>query len=401
MNILFLSLGEFDSFQAGSVHVDLMKKFSEEHNVFLACKNERRNNENTKLEQVGCINVLRVRTGNLKNVGLIEKGISTIRLERQFICAIKKFFSDISFDLVLYTTPPITFARVVQYIKQRDGAISYLMLKDIFPQNAVDIGMLSIQGVRKLPYMFFRHKERQLYKVSDYIGCMSPANVKYILKNNPSIDPCKVEICPNCINVVDHSVTDQQRIEIRKKYNIPLDKIVFVYGGNLGKPQGIDFLIKCLDSQAQMSDVYFLIIGSGTEYSKLECHINNSKQTNVRLMNKIPRADYDKLVGGCDVGLIFLDHRFTIPNFPSRILSYMQAKLPVYAVTDENTDIGQIAVENAFGWWTVSNDLDAFCQTIELIKTGDRKNMGCTAYDFLLDNYSVDNGYRQIIKHML
>ena len=297
MNILFLSLGEFDSFQAGSVHVDLMKKFSEEHNVFLACKNERRNNENTKLEQVGCINVLRVRTGNLKNVGLIEKGISTIRLERQFICAIKKFFSDISFDLVLYTTPPITFARVVQYIKQRDGAISYLMLKDIFPQNAVDIGMLSIQGVRKLPYMFFRHKERQLYKVSDYIGCMSPANVKYILKNNPSIDPCKVEICPNCINVVDHSVTDQQRIEIRKKYNIPLDKIVFVYGGNLGKPQGIDFLIKCLDSQAQMSDVYFLIIGSGTEYSKLECHINNSKQTNVRLMNKIPRADYDKLVG--------------------------------------------------------------------------------------------------------
>ena len=401
MNILFLSLGEFDSFQAGSVHVDLMKKFSEEHNVFLACKNERRNNENTKLEQVGCINVLRVRTGNLKNVGLIEKGISTIRLERQFICAIKKFFSDISFDLVLYTTPPITFARVVQYIKQRDGAISYLMLKDIFPQNAVDIGMLSIQGVRKLPYMFFRHKERQLYKISDYIGCMSPANVKYILKNNPSIDPCKVEICPNCINVVDHSVTDQQRIEIRKKYNIPLDKIVFVYGGNLGKPQGIDFLIKCLDSQAQMSDVYFLIIGSGTEYSKLECHINNSKQTNVRLMNKIPRADYDKLVGGCDVGLIFLDHRFTIPNFPSRILSYMQAKLPVYAVTDENTDIGQIAVENAFGWWTVSNDLDAFCQTIELIKTGDRKNMGCTAYDFLLDNYSVDNGYRQIIKHML
>ena len=401
MNILFLSLGEFDSFQAVSVHVDLMKKFSEEHNVFLACKNERRNNENTKLEQVGCINVLRVRTGNLKNVGLIEKGISTIRLERQFICAIKKFFSDISFDLVLYTTPPITFARVVQYIKQRDGAISYLMLKDIFPQNAVDIGMLSIQGVRKLPYMFFRHKERQLYKVSDYIGCMSPANVKYILKNNPSIDPCKVEICPNCINVVDHSVTDQQRIEIRKKYNIPLDKIVFVYGGNLGKPQGIDFLIKCLDSQAQMSDVYFLIIGSGTEYSKLECHINNSKQTNVRLMNKIPRADYDKLVGGCDVGLIFLDHRFTIPNFPSRILSYMQAKLPVYAVTDENTDIGQIAVENAFGWWTVSNDLDAFCQTIELIKTGDRKNMGCTAYDFLLDNYSVDNGYRQIIKHML
>ena len=51
------------------------------------------------------------------------------------------------------------------------------------------------------------------------------------------------------------------------------------------------------------------------------------------------------LANSCDVGLIFLDKRFTIPNFPSRLLSYMQASMPVLAATDVNTDIGKVIEE--------------------------------------------------------
>ena len=57
-------------------------------------------------------------------------------------------------------------------------------------------------------------------------------------------------------------------------------------------------------------------------------------------MRSLPKADYETIVASCDVGMIFLDHRFTIPNFPSRMLSYMKAKIPILAVTDPNTDVG-------------------------------------------------------------
>ena len=150
-------------------------------------------------------------------------------------------------------------------MKKRDGAKTYLLLKDIFPQNAVDLGMMSKSGIKGLIYRVFRKKEKKLYRISDYIGCMSQANVDYVLKHNPDINPEKVEICSNSVEVVDMSVDEKTRDEIRRKYDIPLDKKIFVYGGNLGKPQGIDFMIECLKSQEKNDAVFFLIVGHGTE----------------------------------------------------------------------------------------------------------------------------------------
>ena len=193
----------------------------------------------------------------------------------------------------------------------------------------------------------------------------------------------------------------EKRSLIRHKYNIPNDKIVFVYGGNLGKPQGIDFLIECLRSQQDNSEVYFLIIGSGTEYQKLENYYKASRQDNLKVMSALPKADYDKMIYACDVGMIFLDRRFTIPNFPSRLLSYMQAKLPVFAVTDENTDVGKIITDGQFGWWSRAGDIESFCLTLKGILNEDIKFAGEKAYEYLLQNYTVQNTYKIIMEHFI
>ena len=94
-------------------------------------------------------------------------------------------------------------------------------------------------------YRYFRKIEQELYRVSDFIGCMSDANCKYIIEHNNIIRE-KVEVCPNSIDVFDKSISEERRKEVREKYSLPLDKVIFVYGGNLGKPQDIPFIIKCL-----------------------------------------------------------------------------------------------------------------------------------------------------------
>ena len=223
---------------------------------------------------------------------------------------------------------------------------------------------------------------------------MSPANVKYILNHNPEVDSSKVEVCPNAIEVKDKSIDDESRIAIRNKYGIPLDKTVFVYGGNLGKPQGIPFLIDCLRAQHN-EDAFFLIVGDGTEYGKLEAFIEEERPFNVMLMKKLPKEDYDTMVAACDVGMIFLDHRFTIPNFPSRILSYMQAKLPVLAVTDPNTDIGEIITDGGFGWWINDNSIIHFKNIIAEAIAG--KELLNNSYEYLLLKYDVSKAYNIIM----
>lgn len=400
MNVLFLTTGRIDSIEQHSIYPDLLRYFRDQgHNVYTVGSYEKREGKETELKEDHGAKMLYVKIGNLTQTNLIEKGISTVMVESQYLSAIKKYFSDVKFDLVLYSTPPITLVKVVEFVKRRDGAKTYLLLKDIFPQNAVDLEMMKKSGLKGLLYKYFRKKEKSLYKVSDYIGCMSQANVDYVINHNPEVDPSIVEICPNCVEPLDKSVSTDKRIAIRNKYDIPLDKKVFIYGGNLGKPQGIPFLIECLKSQKDNNNVHFVVVGSGTEYSKLESFIKEYKPTNVKLMKRLPKEDYDTMVGACDVGMIFLDHRFTIPNFPSRLLSYMQAKIPVLAVTDSNTDIGNVIVEGGFGWWCESNDVNNFDKLVSKINLDKLEEQKVLEYSFLEETYSVEKAYNTIMSH--
>ena len=398
MNLLFLSLLDFDSIEERNIYTDLLREFrNHKYHVYAISPSERRKGKKTFVVNEDGTSILKLRIGNIQKVNLIEKGISTLSIESKFIKGIRKYFSNVKFDLVLYSTPPITFCNVIQYVKRRDGACTYLMLKDIFPQNAVDIGILSTTGVKGIVYQYFRKREKKLYAISDRIGCMSQANVDYIVQHNPSINADIVEICPNSVEVVDMSVDVKTRESIRKKYNLPLDKLIFVYGGNLGKPQGIPFLIQCIKSQKENGDVFFLIVGDGTEYHLLDEFVRGETQKNVKLMKHLPKEEFDILVGACDVGMIFLDHRFTIPNFPSRLLSYMQAKIPVLAVTDTATDIGKVIVENGFGWWCESNDVNYFSNVLsEIMTERNAKRMSELIYGFLLTEYSTSKCYKII-----
>lgn len=411
MNILYFTLDDFESLMNyHSINTDLLREFQKYgHKVHVITPSEKRKGLPTKIFQENGAVILKPQIGNIQKTNIIEKGISTFTIGNILIRAIKKYLGNVKFDLILYCTPPITFLSAIEYVKKRDNARTYLLLKDIFPQNAVDLEMMSTYGVRGLLYRHFRAQEKKLYEVSDHIGCMSTANVQYVLNHNPEVkkrdDKARqegkeiVEVCPNAIEVVDKSVNEEARSKIRKKYGIPLDKTVFVYGGNLGKPQGIPFIIECMKKCENVYDVFFLIVGDGAEYSMLEEYVMTKQPANVKLMRHLPKEDYDAMVGACDVGLIFLDHRFTIPNFPSRMLSYMQAKLPVLACTDPHTDIGKVITEGRFGWWCESNNQNGFVENVKRVLETDLCLFGDNAFDYLKYNYDVEDSIKIVLQH--
>lgn len=403
MNVLFLTLARITSIEPKGIYSDLMRKFRDEgHSVYIVTPNERRLGKKTELIDSDGVKILGVKTLNIQKTNVVEKGIGTLLFESQYKAAIKKYLLGVKFDLILYSTPPITFTSVVRYLKKRNPkAVSYLLLKDIFPQNAVDLGMFS---KKSLFYKMFRRKEIALYKASDYIGCMSPANVKFVLDHNDFVSPDKIEVAPNSIEVLPDNQTEEEkalkRRNIREKYSLPQDKPVFIYGGNLGKPQGIPFLIECLKALKNRSDLHFVIAGDGTEFNNINNWIEFARPKNVSLFKRLPKEDYEALASTCDVGLIFLDHRFTIPNYPSRLLSYLSAKMPVIAATDRNTDIGSIAEENGYGFWCESNDVEAFCKCVDKILQFNRFIMGECGYVFLNKNYRVDDTFLPIMSHL-
>lgn len=403
MNLLFLTISTVvNHIQSNGIYNDLMRKFRDEgHEVYIIYPNERKYGLPTALKEEEGIHSLAVRTLNAQKTTVIEKGIGQLLLESQFKSALKKYFGGVKFDLILYSTPPITFNSVIKYAKKRSGgkALTYLLLKDIFPQNAVDLGMMTKSGLKGILYRMFRKKEEELYRITDYIGCMSPANVEYVLKHNPSVDRAKVEVAPNSYDVpAAYDAVDKE--SIRKKYNLPTGRPVFLYGGNMGKPQGIPFLVECMKAVKDRKDCHFLLVGDGTEYTKLESFVAENQPKSISVFRRLPKADYDALAAACDVGLIFLDYRFSIPNYPSRLLPYLIGKKPILAATDPNCDTGLIAEENGYGFYCPSNSVEEFVKAVDKILASDIKQMGENGYQFFLNNYTTEHTYNAIINHL-
>ena len=392
-----MTLARINSIEEQGIYTDLLRKFRDYgHEVIIVCPTERKYGSRTKYIQEGGVRILNVWTTNIQKTNLIEKGISTLFLEFYYYNAIRKYVNYKNVDLILYSTPPITFTYLIKRLKKASNAKTYLLLKDIFPQNAVDLNFFKSGG---FIYKYFRRKEKNLYRISDFIGCMSPANLDYVLDNNPEIEKKKLEVNPNSIEVKENVFGSE--IDLYAKYNIPKNKVIFIFGGNLGIPQGIDYLKANIAYCKAIKEVFFLIIGDGTEYNNIRHWIQTEGIINALLIKELPKADYDEIIKLSDVGLIFLNPLFTIPNFPSRILSYMQNCLPVICATDLVTDIGEIAVNNNFGYKCLTSDSEVFFEYVtKLLDENLRITMGKNGFEFLYKEYSVENSYNKIIEKL-
>lgn len=394
MKVLFLTLSRISNIEDSNIYTDILRQFEKnKHEVFIVCPSERKFRKSTSYFEKNLVKILSVWTPNIQKTNIFEKTIGTIALEYLYYFAIKKYFSNIKFDLIIYSTPPITFTNLIRKLKIKNSTTTYLLLKDIFPQNAVDLGLLRKKSI---VYKYFRLKEINLYNLSDYIGCMSNANLEYILKNNLQVSQNKIEVNPNSIEIGYNAFNNISKSEISSKYNIPDDKIIFIYGGNLGLPQGIEYIVNNIHKSIFLEDAFFLIIGDGTEYDKLSKLIVGLK--NVLIIRELPKIEYYQILQIADVGLIFLNPKFTIPNFPSRILSYMENKLPVLLATDDATDIGIIAQNNKFGLTCNILNNDMFVDHVKALLNKDlRIEMGLNAFNYLREEYSVENSYKKII----
>lgn len=398
-NILFITQLRIESLNDRGIYHDLLRDLKNRgHRIHVVSPFERRFNLNTKLKNTEQVKILNVKSFNVEKTSLFEKALYTLTLEYIFMNAIKKYFRNIKFDLIIYSTPPITTTRIISYIKRKHGAYSYLLLKDIFPQNAVDLNFIKKDS---FIHKYFLKVEKKLYELSDKIGCMSLANYNYIIKSNPNIELSKLEINPNSIEPIDVNEIKHKNKSIKTKYLLPLDKKIFIYGGNLGKPQGLDFLLDTI-KRTTRTDVFFLIVGSGTEYIRIQKWFKFNQPKNAMLIKNLPKFEYDKLLSVCDVGLIFLNPNFTIPNYPSRLLSYLEMKLPVIAATDINTDIGRDLEDYECGFSVISGDSNEMQIAIDkvvksLITSNDLKN---NAYKLLNDKFNVNKSSELILNAM-
>ena len=260
----------------------------------------------------------------------------------------KPFLMD-TVELVVWYSPSIFWGPLVKRIKKRWGCRSYLILRDIFPDWAVDLGLLS----KANPVLyFFSQVARYQYQQADAIGVQSPKNQDYLIKKIPQLKT-KVRVLWNWMR----EDGDQKKCSIRVSETSLSGKKVFVYAGNIGVAQGINVFLKIIQAFNGKEKIGFLFVGRGSEMSRLKEMVSKAKLENVLFYPEIPAEQINDLYAQCDAGMIVLDERHKTHNIPGKFVSYMYAGLPVFGVVNFGNDLVQIARNNVLGYIADSSEI--------------------------------------------
>jgi glycosyltransferase involved in cell wall biosynthesis len=344
------------------------------------------------VERDAGVTVLRVKSGKIKGAGHVLRAINEARLSTTIWTKGRSFFSAHPCDLIVFYSPSIFLGDVVARLKRCWACPAYLVLRDIFPQWAVDAGVL-----RNGPACwYFRRKEQAQYAAADVIGVQSPANMHYFRQQHPDhLRRC--DVLYNWTTLDEHDVPNTN---FRRR--IGLDgKVIFFYGGNIGVAQDMDNIVRLADRLRGERDVHFLLLGDGSEFARLQREIARRALSNVTLHPAVSQREYQGILSEIDVGLISLDRHLKTQNLPGKMLGYMYHCRPVLASINAGNDLGDLLLRHRAGLACVNPDDEAFHDgALQLARNPHmREQLGNNGRRLLEQTFSVARAAGQILSH--
>ena len=333
----------------------------------------------------------------LTNVGIIKKGIADILFPYFCRLSVKKYIGRYQPDLIISTTPTLGFGKSISFLKNNNLKCKhYLVLRDIWPEA---FKLFDFDTKFPLVYKWYRKQEKYLYNTADIIGCMSEGNIEFVNKSNPEIGIDKLKLLPNWADVEELNSIDES---IRTKYKLD-DKIVFIYGGNMSVPQGLDNILNLAERQIRRDNILFLLIGKGTELERIKKLAKEKALTNMEFLDYLPKKDYESLLRISDVGLISLNKKLKTPSIPSKTLSYWNLEKPIFAIIDSVTDYGiNIIDKSQSGLWELSTEINKIDEKFDIICRDGilRKKMGKNGRIYMTENCTTELIYNKIMQHL-
>jgi colanic acid biosynthesis glycosyl transferase WcaI len=326
------------------------------------------------------IRVVRVRTLHHHKVGFVFRGIAQLALPMLFRRAIRKYVHE-RIDAVVVYSPPLTLAKAGYRVKKRSHSTFILNVQDIFPQNAIDLGIMK----NRLVIRFFERLEKRMYRGADRIVVHSNGNREYLI-DKKNLPENKVHVVYNWIDVSQYDRVSQTG-RFRKMYSLE-NKLVFLFGGVIGPSQCLEVVIRVAEKLKDYPDICFLLVGDGTEKPRLMDMADSMGLENVLFKPFVSMNDYPELVKEADVGLVCLSPENRTPVVPGKILAYMASKIPVAGFLNRESDGHGIISDAGCGATALSKSVDDVREVI-MNMYNQKKNLKLMG----------ENGYRYLLRH--
>ncbi len=299
------------------------------------------------IEQAYGATVLRCRAPTTKDIGYVRRTINEWRLPYVLLRGLRQ--SDLRarrWEGIVWYSPTIFLGPIVRILRREHGCRSYLILRDIFPQWALDLGLM-----RKGPaYFIFKLIERGQYAAADTIGVQAPANLQYIGQRAKHPGQ-RVEVLQNWL-----ADASDVGCRIRVEKTALAGRTIFVYAGNMGVAQGMDVFLDFAERMRARRDIGFLFVGRGSDAARLAATAQARRLDNVIFHEEIEPEEVPGLLAQCHIGMLALDPKHKTHNVPGKFLTYMQAGLPVLARVNPGNDLVDLIRNEGVGRVCVDGD---------------------------------------------
>jgi len=302
-----------------------------------------------KLEDFDSAQLLRLKAPRTKDIGYVRRTLAELAMPFAMLQNLRKSpLAEEQWDGVVWYAPSIFHGPLVSALKNSSACNSYLIIRDIFPEWAVDMGLMG----RGLPFRFFDAVARYQYSVADVIGMQTPGNRRYF---EPWLahPGRQLEVLQNWLDK-----PSQMRCSIRVDQTVLAGRKVFVYAGNMGVAQGMDILLDLAEKLRSRPDFGFLFVGRGSDSARLKAAAQKRQLDNVVFFDEIHPDEIPDLYTQCDAGIVALDPRHKSHNIPGKFLTYMQSGLPVLANINAGNDLAQMIQDEGVGQVCETNRVD-------------------------------------------
>jgi glycosyltransferase involved in cell wall biosynthesis len=338
-------------------------------------------------EKLSRVDVLRIKAPRTKDVGFFRRTVAEFFLPWIMLCGLQVAgYSRVRWSGIVWYSPSIFLGLLASVLKKSSACRSYLILRDVFPEWAADMGLMG----RGLPYKFFKAVANYQYMVADVIGIQTQGNKAYFDER------------PNSrIEVLQNWLADAPNVgcSINVAGGKLAGRIVFVYAGNMGVAQGMGVLLDLAERLIGRNDVGFLFVGRGSDAQRLRINANKRGLDNVAFHDEIDPTEIPGLYAQCHIGIVSLDPRHKTHNIPGKFLSYMQAGLPVLASINPGNDLAQIISDERVGQVCESNQVGELLQVTNylLAQIESDGQMSSRCRNLFQREFAVDKTVRQIV----
>ncbi|MFA6143760.1 MAG: glycosyltransferase family 4 protein [Sulfuricurvum sp.] len=348
-------------------------------------------NQKIEISVLDGVTVCRFKSGEIKNVGKVKRAINETLLSYYAWSSFKSYLQENKHDIIVYYSPTIFWSGLVEKLKKRWNVPSYLILRDLFPQWAIDQNLIREGSIIE---KYFRYFEKRNYAAADTIGLMSKKNLEWFEKSVTA--NAKLEVFYNWAA----NTPVESNNYYKKALNIE-DKVVYFYGGNIGHAQDMMNIVRLAKNMSSYEKAHFVLVGAGDEVDLVKNAIDKDNLTNMTLLPSVGQDEFKKMLSEFDIGLFTLHKDHSTHNFPGKLLGYMVQRLPILGSVNEGNDLKEVVESYGAGLITVNGDDETLlANAIKFLDEDDRKRFGENAQELLKSTFSVEAAVGQILNHL-